>query len=116
MLRRHRSALTFVGVVLLLAGLLAAGLYGVDRWAQNGVERQVAKNLHSALATPSEPQVTIDGFPFLTQVATRNIRQGHVVADDVGATGENALNLAHVDLLLSEVMTVSGEPVRALLC
>ena len=29
----------------------------------------------------------------------------HVVADDVGATGENALNLRHVDLLLSEVMT-----------
>src|SRR5215207_2118307 len=105
MLRRHRSALTFVGVVLLLAGLLAAGLYGADRWAQNGVERQVAKNLHSALATPSEPQVSIDGFPFLTQVATRNIRQVHVVADDVGATGENALSLAHVDLLLSEVMT-----------
>ena len=105
MLRRHRSALTFVGVVLLLAGLLAAGLYGVDRWAQNGVERQVAKNLHSALETPSEPQVSIDGFPFLTQVATRNIRQVHVVADDVGATGDNALGLAHVDLLLSEVMT-----------
>ena len=105
MLRRHRSALTFVGVALLVAGLLAAGLYGADRWAQNGVERQVAKNLHSALATPSEPQVSIDGFPFLTQVATRNVRQVHVVADDVGGTGEKALSLAHVDLVLSEVMT-----------
>ncbi len=104
-LRRHRSALTFVGVVLLLAGLLAAALYGADRWAQNGIERQVAKNLQSALATPGEPQVSVDGFPFLTQVATRNVRQVHVVADDVGTTGGNALSLAHVDLLASDVMT-----------
>jgi hypothetical protein len=105
MLRRHRTALTFLGVALLLAGLLAAALYGADRWAQNGVEGQIAKNLHSALATPGEPQVSIDGFPFLTQVATRNVRQAHVVADDVGTTGENALSLAHVDLVVSDVMT-----------
>lgn len=105
MLRRHRSALTFVAVALLIAGLLAAGLYGVDRWAQNGVERHVAKNLHSALNTPGEPQVSIDGFPFLTQVATRNVRQMHVIADDLGTTAENALSLAHVDLLVSDVMT-----------
>ena len=105
MLRRHRRALSFLAVALLLAGLLAAALYGADRWAQNRVERQVAKNLHGALATPAEPQVSIEGFPFLTQLATRNVRQVHVVADDLGITGENALSLAHVDLLVSDVMT-----------
>jgi len=105
MLRRHRRALSFLAVALLLAGLLAAALYGADRWAQNRVERQVAKNLHGALATPAEPQVSIEGFPFLTQLATRNVRQVHIVADDLGITGENALSLAHVDLLVSDVMT-----------
>jgi hypothetical protein len=29
----------------------------------------------------------------------------HIVADDLGITGENALSLAHVDLLVSDVMT-----------
>jgi hypothetical protein len=105
MLRRHRRALSFLAVALLLAGLLAAAFYGADRWAQNRVERQVAKNLHGALATPAEPQVSIEGFPFLTQLATRNVGQVHIVADDLGITGENALSLAHVDLLVSDVMT-----------
>jgi LmeA-like phospholipid-binding len=105
MARRHRTALIFVGVVLLLAGLLAAGLYGADRWAQQRIERQAAKNLQSALATPAEPGVSIDGFPFLSQVATRNVRQVHVAADDLGITADNALGVAHLNLLLTDVMT-----------
>src|SRR5512133_1226384 len=100
MVRRHRSALTLLAIVVLLAGLLAAGLYGVDRWAQQRIERQAAENLHGALATAGEPEVSIEGFPFLTQVATRNVRQMHVVADDLGSTADNALSLAHIDLLL----------------
>jgi hypothetical protein len=103
--RRHRSALTVLAVVVLLAGLLAAGLYGADRWAQQRIERQAAKNLESVLATPGEPDVSIDGFPFLSQVAARNVRQMHVVADDLGLTGDNALAVAHLDLLLTDVMT-----------
>jgi uncharacterized glyoxalase superfamily protein PhnB len=102
---RHRSALTFVAVVVLLAGLLAAGLYGADRWAQQRIERQAAENLHTALATPGEPDVSIEGFPFLSQVATRNVRQMHVIADDLGITADNTLAVAHLDLLLTDVMT-----------
>jgi hypothetical protein len=105
MARRQRSALTLLAIVLLLGGLLTAGLYGADRWAEHRVERQLAENLHSALATPDEPQVSIDEFPFLTQVATRNIRQVHVVADDLAGSGENGLGLAHIDLLVSGVST-----------
>ena len=71
MVRRHRRALTFLALVLLLAGLLAAGLYGADRWAQQKIERQAAENLHSALATPAEPEVSIEAFPFLGEVATQ---------------------------------------------
>lgn len=105
MARRHRSALTFLAVVVLIAGLLAAGLYGADRWAQQRIERQAARNLHSALATPGEPDVSIEAFPFLSEVATRNVRQMHVVADDLGITADTTLGVAHIDLLLTDVMT-----------
>src|SRR5215211_772414 len=103
--RRHRSALTVLAIVVLLAGLFAAGLYGADRWAQQRIERQAAENLQIALATAGEPDVSIDGFPFLSQVAARHVRQMHVVADDLGLTGDNALAVAHLDLLLTDVMT-----------
>jgi hypothetical protein len=102
--RRHRSALTVLVIVVLVAGLLAAGLYGADRWAQQRIERQAAENLQSALATPGKPDVSIDGFPFLSQVAARNVRQMHVVADDLGLAGD-ALAVAHLDLLLTDVRT-----------
>jgi hypothetical protein len=105
MARRHRSALTFLAVVVLIAGLLAAGLYGADRWAQQRIERQAARNLHSALATPGEPDVSIEAFPFLSEVATRNVRQMHVVADDLGIRADTTLGVAHIDLLLTDVMT-----------
>jgi hypothetical protein len=105
MARRHRSALTFLAVVALIAGLVAAGLYGADRWAQQRIERQAARNLHSALATPGEPDASIEAFPFLSEVATRNVRQMHVVADDLGITADATLGVAHIDLLLTDVMT-----------
>lgn len=105
MLRRHRSALILLGIVVLVASLLTAALYGADRWAQQRIERQAAGNLHLALASAGEPRVSIEGFPFLTQVATRNVRQMHVVADDLGVTAGNALGLAHIDLLLTDVTT-----------
>src|SRR5215211_7795645 len=85
--RRHRSALTVLAIVVLLAGLLAAGLYGADRWAQQRIERQAAENLQIALATAGEPDVSIDGFPFLSQVAARHVRQMRLVAEDFGLTG-----------------------------
>jgi hypothetical protein len=105
MLRRHRSAVILLAVVVLLAGLLTAGLYGADRWAQQRIERQAAENLQTALATAAEPDVSIEGFPFLTQVATRNVHQMHVVADDLGSTGGSPLSLAHIDLVLTDVTT-----------
>src|SRR5215212_3722675 len=103
--RRHRSALTVLVVVVLVASLLAAGLYGADRWAKQRIERQAAANLHITLATAREPDVSIEGFPFLTQVATRNVGQMHVVADDVGIAADNPLRVARLDLLATDVGT-----------
>ena len=105
MATRHRTGWTLLILVPAVALLLTAGLYAVDRLAEKRVADQVADNLQSALGTKDPPQVSFDGFPFLTQVATRNIRQVHVVADGVGTTREGLLPITHADLLIADVTT-----------
>ena len=91
MVTRHRTGWTFLILVLAAALLLTGGLYAVDRLAEKRVADQVADNLQSALGTKDPPQVRFDGFPFLTQVASRHIRQVQVIADGVGTTREDLL-------------------------
>ena len=105
MVTRHRTGWTFLIVVLAVAILLTAVLYAVDRLAEQRVADQVADNLQSALGTKDPPQVSFDGFPFLTQVASRNIRQVQVIADGIGTTREGLLPIAHADLLITDVTT-----------
>jgi hypothetical protein len=101
--RGRRFTIVLVVLLLLLVGLLAAA----DRLAAYAAERSVAAQTKKELAarditTPSEPTVTVGGFPFLTQVARgkydritihldRPTSQG-VTLDtlDVVATGVNA--------------------------
>ena len=105
MVTRHRTGWTFLILVLSAALLLTAGLYMVDRLAEKRVTEQVTDNLQSALGTKDPPQVSFDGFPFLTQVASRNIRQVQVIADGIGTTREGLLPIAHADLLITDVTT-----------
>lgn len=105
MASRRRSGLAIVAVLLVVGGLVAAGLYAVDRWAQGRFERQVAENLRTSLGTPNDPEVSVEGSPFLTQAVTRNIHLVHVVADDLGAGGATPLPVEHVDFVATDVTT-----------
>jgi hypothetical protein len=99
------SPLVAILIIVLAAVLVSAGLYFGDRFAQQRAEERVATALQPRLGTPERPQVDIEGFPFLTQVASRSIDQVHVVADQLGTTNEALLALAHADLFLNDVMT-----------
>jgi LmeA-like phospholipid-binding len=105
MVTRHRTGWIFLILVLVAALLLAFGLYAVDRLAEKRVADRVADNLQSALGTNDPPQVSFDGFPFLTQIASRNIRQVKVIADGIGTTREGLLPITHADLLITDVTT-----------
>jgi LmeA-like phospholipid-binding len=102
---RRRSGLTFLIVLIVLVGLVVIGLYAADRWGRERVERRIAAELQKSLATPTPPAVHIEGSPFLTQLATRNIRRVQVVADDLGTTTDSALPIAHADLIISDITT-----------
>jgi LmeA-like phospholipid-binding len=92
-------------IIVLVLALFGAGLYFGDRFAEHRAEQRAAAALQPRLGTPQPPHVDIEGFPFLTQVASRSIDRVHILADQIGATNEALLNLAHADLVLSDVMT-----------
>jgi hypothetical protein len=95
-------------VALLIVVLaLAALAVGVDRVAAAVVQRQVASRLQTELGTPQPPKVTIEGFPFLTQVLDRRFRSVRVVGNGVGATNDQP-EVAQVDMRLRDVVATSS--------
>jgi hypothetical protein len=110
MSRPAKAAVSFLVVFVVLAGLFVAS----DRIAAYAAEQTIAAQAKKELAareitTPTEPEVTVSGFPFLTQVARgrydkitihldRPASQG-VALDllDVTATGVNASTSAVIN-------------------
>jgi hypothetical protein len=101
---RRSGPLPWLVALLLVVGSLTAAFVIGDGWAKDRVEQQVAEQLQSSLATSDRPSVTIDGFPFLVQVVTQDVRSVQVAADRVGATTDaGLLPIAHTDLLLTDI-------------
>jgi LmeA-like phospholipid-binding len=103
--RIRGSPLVGVLIIILMVGLLLAGLYVGDRYAHRRAERQIATLLQSQLGTPQPPTIDIEGFPFLTQVAADSIGRIHVVGDQLGETTKAPVILAHADLIMTDVDT-----------
>jgi hypothetical protein len=99
------SPLVTTLIIVLVVALFGAGLYFGDRFAQHRAEQKAATALQPRLGTPQPPQVDIEGFPFVTQVASRLIDRIHIVADQIGTTNDALLSLAHADLVLTDVAT-----------
>ncbi len=100
---RRRSPVVPLLVALLVLLLLGGGLYAGDRYAEQRAERETAVELQSQLGTPTVPAVDIQGRPFLTQVVARSVGTVRVVADDIPASGDGTLPIAHADLLLTDI-------------
>ena len=103
----HLRGSPLVSVLIIIASvvLLCTGLYVADRYADRRAERRVATELEAHLGTPQPPQVNIEGFPFLTQIAAGSVGKIHVVGDQLGETSNAPLILAHADLVMSDVVT-----------
>ena len=100
---RRRSPVGPLLVLLLVLLLLGGGLYVGDRYAEQRAEHETAAELQSQLGTPTPPAVDIEGRPFLTQVVARSVGRVRVVADDIPATGDGTLPIAHADLVLTDI-------------
>lgn len=103
--RGRRSPVTGFVVALVVAVLVATGLFFADRYAEHRAEREAAGQLQTELGTPAAPSVDVEGWPFLTQVVGQRLRRVHVVADDLGTGGGGTVPVAHADLVLTDVST-----------
>jgi DUF2993 family protein len=94
-----------VMIVVIVVALVCVGLYVGDRYAHRRAEGRVAAALQPPLGTPARPQVDIEGFPFLTQIAAGSVGKMQIVADQLGETTNAPVILAHADLVMTDVVT-----------
>lgn len=97
--RRHRLR-AFIIVVIVLAGLLVAADFAARSFAEN----QVAAHIQQQ-GFPAKPKVTIDGFPFLTQVASRDFREIQISS---GSITEGPLQIQSLSATLNQVLVSSS--------
>ena len=76
--RRRRWPWAVLGIVLVLVALFVV----LDRVTVAYAENQAAQQMQSQ-GFPTRPDVTIKGFPFLTQVAAKRLNDVHITASDV---------------------------------
>lgn len=92
-----------VVVGLVVVGLVVAGAAVADGFARERTQEQLATGLQSQIAgLDTAPDVTIGGFPFLTQVLAGELDDVHLSAPALTVEG---LRLDDVDVLLTGVST-----------
>ena len=89
--RRHRGLRNTIVVVLALIVLLVLFVV-LDRVAVAYAENQAAQQMQSQ-GFPAKPDVTIKGFPFLTQVIAHNIHEITITSDKIKAGPVTITNL-----------------------
>lgn len=99
--RRRRRGL---GCLIALA-ILVALLIGADRIAASVTENQLAGKIQTSQQLSQKPSVSIDGFPFLTQVISRNF--GHATVDIDNFTSRG-VPIQHIHADLRGVHVSSG--------
>jgi LmeA-like phospholipid-binding len=105
----RRGVRILIVVVVVLGGLFVAA----DRLAVSYAQGRVAQRIQSSQGLSAEPDVSIKGFPFLTQVAGRDLDEVTVTADDVEASGasgtdQGRLRIAHLAADLHDIK-LSGD-------
>ncbi|MCS0638800.1 DUF2993 domain-containing protein [Streptomyces sp. LP05-1] len=91
--------------ILLITAVILGGLFvAADRLALNYAEDEVAKKIRASQGLTATPDVSIKGFPFLTQVAGKELDQVDIGLDGVEATvGERKVRITEMNATLHQV-------------
>jgi hypothetical protein len=105
--RKRRGRRAFISLLVLLL-VLAGLLFAADRVAANVAEKkiadQVTKEVAQQNAQSAPPQVTVGGFPFLTQVIAGNYEHVKIVMHDVtGSVNGDSVSLPQLDVNARDV-------------
>ena len=93
-----------IALIVIVVLLVAA-----DRVAAVVADRQLASRVATSYHLPSKPSVSVQGFPFLTQVATGNYHEIDVSVGQVNSNGVQVNNLvAHLMGVHASVRDLMG--------
>jgi len=114
--RRGRRMLTWFVVLVLVLGVL---LLAADRIGAYAAERTIAEKVSQQTTqldiSSSEPEVTVGGFPFVTQVLDGTYKDIRIVLRDVSKGGvvlpELDVHAQDVEASMSTLMSGEGEVV-----
>jgi len=93
--RRRRRRWPLITLIVIIAVLVIG-----DRAANAYTEDQMASQVQSSLALSGKPHVTIQGFPFLTQLAARDFRTVDISASNETAGPGGQLEIASLTATL----------------
>lgn len=105
--RRRRSRLTMTLKLGIAFCVLLAFLAVGDRWAALYAEDKAAAKVQKALKLHAEPEVHINGFPFLTQLASDKLDDVDLTIPDVPA---GRVSVAQVNGSVKDVHIVGDAP------
>jgi len=95
--------------VLVAVALLVAAAVAVDRFLHASAEERIAGELSSAVDVTGEPDVTVEGFPFLTQLAAGELDSVRATADGVDTEGVRLVDVtAHARAVTVESPSTAG--------
>lgn len=81
--RRRRRWIALAVVVVVILAILGVG----DQVARSYAQNRIAAQIETSSGLESKPAVTIEGWPFLTQVAAHDIKTIDISADNVTTAG-----------------------------
>lgn len=81
--RRRRGLVILLAAVVVIAALLAVGDQVARSYAQDRIAQQIQKSANLS----ARPSVSIEGWPFLTQVAAHDLSAIDISASDITTAG-----------------------------
>jgi hypothetical protein len=93
--RRHHPLRIFIIVLIVLIALLVAVDFAARAFAENKAASEIQQQ-----GFPKKPNVDIEGFPFLTQVAAKDFQDIQISSSNVT---EGPLDIASIDATLKNV-------------
>ncbi|MEV0719549.1 DUF2993 domain-containing protein [Asanoa sp. NPDC050611] len=102
--RGRRVLITLLVLLIVIAGILVVG----DRVAANFAEKKIAEQVSQEVAAQNvqsaPPEVSVGGFPFLTQVVAGQYEKITIVMRDVkGDVDGNQVSLPRLDVVAHDV-------------
>jgi LmeA-like phospholipid-binding len=81
--RRRRWPIVLLVVVILILAILGIG----DQVAKSVAQNRIAQQIQTSAQLSAKPSVSIQGWPFLTQVAAHDLKEIDISADNITTTG-----------------------------